>query len=249
MARKKRNYIAGMLYHILHRGHNDGLCFFSEDCYRYYLNCLADALRIYRASLHAYVILHNQVNLLLTPDDPDTIPRLMKMVGGRYTLFVNRIFHRSGTLWDGRYRSCIVCAESNLLQCHIYIESLPVARNLVTHPGEYQWSSYCRNAFADTRGLLTPHPVYHALGNDMSTRCAAYRELFLHTSRDDLQQIQGLLIKGQLLGGAEFRRRVEEQLGCSLGQARCGRPRKAILAAPRLTGIPAAEFSPNTGSV
>ena len=226
MARKKRMYLPGMTYHIVQRGNNDGQCFYEEDCYRFYLNCLKDALRIYRGNLHAYVLMHNLVNLLLTPDSAESVPLIMKVVGSRYTLYVNGNFQRTGTLWDGRYKASIVCADTHLLLCHRYIESLPVKRGLVNHPGEYLWSSYSRNAFADGKVIVTPHTIYRNLGSNIGARCAAYRELFFKLPDEELDEFQKSLYRGHLLGSNDFRHEVEKKLGCSLGYTKCGRPRK-----------------------
>ena len=227
MARKSRVLIPGMLYHIIHKGHNDGECFFNEQCYRFYLKSFEDAINLYDGKLHAYVLLNNLVHILITPASSKGIPRIMQTVGSRYTQYANKRFQRTGTLWDGRYKSCLVCAEEYLISCQLYIEYLPVLKGLVKNPGEYRWSSYCANALGYSKSIVTPHPIYINLGEDIGTRCTSYRILFNDKSKfTDLRKLGDKLEHNKYLGDSNFRLEVEKKLGSSLGYSKCGRPRK-----------------------
>jgi len=104
----------------------------------------------------------------------------MKSLGQRYVQYVNRVYRRSGTLWEGRFRLCPVQEEGYLLGCQRYIELNPVRANMVAHPAEYRWSSYRANAQDEADALVQPHPLYLALGSDAEILQDAYRELFRH---------------------------------------------------------------------
>jgi len=102
----------------------------------------------------------------------------MKALGQRYVQYFNRTYSRSGWLWEGRFRSCLVQQEDYLLGCQRYIELNPVRAGMVHHPAEYRWSSYRANAQGEDRSLLMPHGLYLQLGGDAAQRQHAYRELF-----------------------------------------------------------------------
>ncbi|MCK5323532.1 MAG: transposase, partial [Desulfobulbaceae bacterium] len=127
-----------------------------------------------------YVLMTNHVHLFLTPADADSAGMLMKRLGQRYVQYVNRTYQRSGTLWEGRFRSCIAQQEEYLLACQRYIELNPVRAGIVAHPGEYRWSSYGYNGQGERADLLSHHSVYQGLGRTSEERQAAYRELFRH---------------------------------------------------------------------
>ena len=91
-----------------------------------------------------------------------------------------RVYKRSGTLWEGRYRSCLAQDNLYLLACQRYIELNLVRATMVDTPDQYCWSSYRANALSEDNPLITPHALYQALGTDPVTRQQAYRELFRH---------------------------------------------------------------------
>ncbi|MGN2250876.1 transposase [Frateuria sp. GZRe14] len=152
----------------------------------------------------------------------------MQALGRRYVRYINDRYHRTGTLWEGRYKACPVDRESYLLHCYRYIELNPVRARMVGDPGEYRWSSYGANARGLLDRLVTHHPNFQALGTDPESRQAAYRELVKQAiSDDDLAAIRLQLQRQHALGSARFRNAIEAQLGRSAGPAKIGRPRKA----------------------
>jgi putative transposase len=112
----------------------------------------------------------NQVHLLLTPQTSDGAGKLMKRLGQRYAQYINRSYRRSGTLWEGRFRSCFTQEEDYVLGCYRYIELNPVRANMVVHPAEYRWSSYHPNAQGELSALLTPHSLYTSLAANNKPR-------------------------------------------------------------------------------
>ena len=122
MPRKPRMYLAGVPCHVIQRGNNRDACFYAEQDYQFYLDCLQDAGRRYRVAVHAYVLMTNHVHLLLTPKDTEGISRVMQSVGRRYVQYINFEYQRSGTLWEGRHKASLVQAEDYLFTCMRYIE-------------------------------------------------------------------------------------------------------------------------------
>ena len=124
----------------------------------------------------------NHVHLLLTPENSDSAALLMKHLGPRYVQYINRTYKRSGTLWEGRFRSCLAQTEDYLLACYRYIELNPVRAAMVNQPQDYRWTSYHANAQGTADPLVTPHEQYLQLGRDEATRHEAYRQYSKHTS-------------------------------------------------------------------
>ena len=104
----------------------------------------------------------------------------MKRLGQRYVQYINRSYKRSGTLWEGRFRSCIIQQQEYLFICQRYIEMNPVRAGMVEHPGEYRWSSYQVNGQGKKSDLISRHLLYQSLGRTYTERQMAYRDLFRH---------------------------------------------------------------------
>ena len=156
----------------------------------------------------------NHVHLLLTPDDPQGISRLMQSLGRYYVRYVNQTHGRTGTLWEGRYKSTLIESERYLLTVSRYIELNPVRAQMVEHPLEYPWSSYHKNALGKAIALLTPHALYQALGADDVARQEAYRALFdCHIPDFTLEKIRAATNRAWVLGEGRFLTQIESQTG------------------------------------
>ena len=164
--------------------------------------------------LHTYVLMTNHVRLLISAERPEAPGALMKALGQRYVQYVNRTYRRSGTLWEGRFRSCLTQEETYLLACQRYIELNLVSAGMARHPAEYRWSSYRANARGEVDKLLQPHPLYDALGADAASRQAAYRELFRYELEPGLvDQIRRATNGNFVLGNECFAAQVTAALG------------------------------------
>ena len=142
MPRRPRIIIPNIPVHIIQRGNNKQACFFADEDYLLYLEWLKEYAQRSRCEIHSYVLMTNHVHLLLTPKKIHSTGDLMKRLGQRYVQYINRTYNRSGTLWEGRFRSSIIQQEEYLFTCKRYIEMNPVRAEMVDHPGEYLWSSY-----------------------------------------------------------------------------------------------------------
>ncbi len=209
MARLPRIVVAGQPLHILQRGKSGQPAFFSDEDYERYLEDLAETGRRWRCPIHAYVIMPNRVHLLLTPSDDQGPSRLMQALGRRYVSHINKVYRRTGNLWEGRFRSALIDAEHYLLICYRYVELNPVRAGLVAYPDAYRWSSYHHNALGQTDALVTPHPLYQKLGLDEDERRLAYRRLVAeHVNEDADMLIRKATEQGMVLGDRHFRESI-----------------------------------------
>jgi putative transposase len=151
----------------------------------------------------------------------------MRYLGGRYVQYVNFVYRRRGTLWEGRFKSSLVDQEQYLLTCYRYIELNPVRANTVEQPQDYCWSSYMSHALGRPDELIDDHPLYLALGNTAEMRSAAYRALFRYQLDDEkLTDIRASLNKGLAVGAERFKDQVETAVARSVRPGQAGRKKE-----------------------
>lgn len=226
MPRRARLSLPGIPWHIIQRGNNRSVCFNAEEDYRLYLHRLQELAERFGCAVHAYALMTNHVHLLLTPERTDSAALLMKHLGQRYAQYVNRAYRRSGTLWEGRFRSCLTQSEDYVLTCYRYIELNPVRAAMVRRPQDHRWSSYGFNAQGRKDPLLQPHQQYLRLGKNEATRREAYRALLkAHLDDPILAQIRQATNGNYALGNPRFQARIEAALGRRAKRAPAGRPK------------------------
>jgi len=231
MPRRARIVFADVPVHIIQRGHNRGPCFFADRDYVRYLHYLRDFATEFGCVVHAYCLMTNHVHLLLTPQTADGCALLMKRLGQRYVQYVNRIYGRSGTLWEGRFRSALVQSERYLLVCSRYIELNPVRAGMVCHPRQYRWSSYRANAEGLMSDLIMPHDLYRAMDRSDQACQDAYRALFEgHLDGATVSEIRQATNGGFVLGGKEFQDDIARRLGRRVVRVSRGRPARVSAA-------------------
>lgn len=225
MARLPRFDLAGVPQHVVQRGNNRLPCFLDDEDRQRYLQCLRQALLRFGCRLHAYVLMSNHVHLLLTPEESGGVSRLMHTFARNYVGSFNGRHGRTGTLWEGRFKACLVDSGRYFLTCSRYIELNPVRAWMVARPDEHAWSSYGANAEGRPDPLLAPHPEYLGLGTDPASRASAYRALFDEALPDDLvEEIRIHLQQQKVLGTDRFRSWVEERTGRFATVRPAGRP-------------------------
>ncbi len=229
MPRQRRFMIAGMPQHVIQRGHNRQACFFADKDRWRYLDILSEAAERNEVSVHSYVLMSNHVHLLVTPRQPYGIAHMIQDLGRKFVRYINRRYERTGGLWEGRYKSCLVDSDAYLLTCMRYIEMNPVRAGMVTRPGEYQWSSYAVNALGKPDALISPHPVYQGLGRSSEQRRRSYRSMFDNGMDEfELDNIREALNRELVLGQDGFKSAVESQLGRAVRPGKRGRPRRKV---------------------
>ncbi|MGH8469430.1 MAG: transposase [Gammaproteobacteria bacterium] len=226
MPRHPRVHLDGIPLHIAQRGHHREPCFFGEEDYVRYLHWLGEALTETSCSLHAYALMPNHVHLLLTPKRAAAVPKLIISLGRRYVQYINRQYRRTGTLWESRYKSSVLQAETYLLTAMRYIELNPVRAAMVDDPAHYRWTSYRANALGQVSPLLIPHRAYLALGPADHARRVAYRRLFRPPlDEETLRAIRLALNQSQPLGNERFHAKIERMTGQRREARPRGRPR------------------------
>ncbi|HLS86117.1 MAG TPA: transposase [Burkholderiales bacterium] len=225
MPRHARVVVPQMPLHIVQRGNNRMDCFADDGDRLVYLRLLGDGLSRFGCALHAYCLMTNHVHLLVTPPSVEAAAGLMHVVSQRYAQYFNRKNGRTGTLWEGRFRSSLIASPSYLIACYRYIECNPVRAGLAPHPVVYRWSSHRANAGVACDPILAPHEEWAALG------ARAYRQLFAtELDANALQRIRESLNGGFPLG---FEEEVMPLLpGLRIAPGRPGRPRRKMRTCP-----------------
>jgi putative transposase len=225
MARLPRLTLPGYPHHIIQRGNNRQAIVADSADYELLLALVDEHARKNRVALHAYVVMTNHFHLLATPEDADGIPLLMQGVGRSYVRHFNRRHGRSGTLWEGRYRSALIQAERHLLACMAYIDLNPVRAGLVADPADYPWSSHQHYVGRRADRCITPHPLYWEMGNTPFARDHAYSELVRAGLRPDQERaLTTATMSGWALGDVDYVADLQKRTERRVARARAGRP-------------------------
>jgi putative transposase len=226
MARLPRFCPSGLPQHIIQRGNNRNVCFADDQDFAAYAHWLYEYSMKFKFDIHAWVFMTNHVHLLATPSTDDGISLMMQALGRRYVKYFNFTYQRSGTLWEGRYKSSAVDTEKYLLICYRYIELNPVRAYMINDPADYIWSSYQHNALGVKSLICTPHEEYLSLGTTADDRYKYYRELCsYHIDSLLLTDIRKALNKGHALGNEKFKDEIEKLYGRRVKPAKMGRPK------------------------
>jgi len=225
MARLPRVSPVGVPVHLIQRGNNRSSCFGAPEDYSAYMDWLKEYSKKYEVDIHAWVLMTNHVHILCTPQQEGAISRMMQSLGRRYVQYFNYQYRRSGTLWEGRYKSCLVQTDKYLIEVYRYIELNPVRAKMVKDPSEYLWSSYRINALGEISNLCIQHPEYLRLGKTKDECMKNYRSLFSHHVEGGvLEEIRSGINKGTAVGHDRFKDEIEKLTGRRLKPQKVGRP-------------------------
>jgi len=193
----------------MHRGNNRQDIFESEEDMTRIKEDIAHALSKSDCHLHAYVIMNNHLHLLITPADKVQLSRFMQTMANRYVRFFNATRNRTGTIWEGRFKSCLIDSENHLFTLYRYIEMNPVKANLVNNIADYPWSSYRHNALGEKNSLITEHQLYQNLAESSALRAENYQKIFdTQNTSDQEQQITEATMRGEVYGSREFHHKI-----------------------------------------
>jgi len=232
MARLRRLSCPGLVHHVLQRGHNAQAVFLDDDDRRAYLGALHEAVRADALALHAYALLDNQVQLLLTPPSEAALSHAMQSLGRRYGAAFNRRHARSGTLWEGRFRAGVVQEGSCTLACLRAVDGLALRHGQAESARASLWTSAPHRLGVRRDAWLSDPPEYWQLGNTPFEREAAYAAL-LDQGLDDalLQRVEHACAHGWVLGSPDFIEQLAGRVGRPVAPRARGRP-------PRCTAEP-----------
>lgn len=225
MPRTARLVIPGFAHHVVHRGHNRRPVFATEDDFLFYLHKLARLNREHSVQLFAYCLMTNHVHLLLMPTTSDGLARVLKPLAAAHTRHINRTQVRTGTVWEGRYRSSVVQTEEYLLECSRYIELNPVRAGMCARPEDYPWSSYAGKVGLRRDEMLYEDPCYRAMGESPVRRRERYREFVDCTANPEIVRVlRDAVRRGQLSGSPRFAQEVAARFGRRVEFRGPGRP-------------------------
>lgn len=230
MARLPRICPPGIPQHIIQRGNNRQVCFVDKTDFAAYADWLYQASQAYDVTVHAWVFMDNHVHLLATPHAENGVSGMMQTLGRRYVRYFNNTYDRTGTLWEGRFKSCLVDNERYFMTCQQYIEMNPVRAGMVEDPADYHWSSYRANAYGLETKLCTPHESYLQLAQTDVERQAAYRQLF--SVRIEYEQREGIrcaVNRGLAFGSERFKDEMEIITGRRMRPSTPGPERQELL--------------------
>ena len=227
MARQPRLTVAAYPHHVIQRG-NDRQAIVRDDADRERLLALwQEHAQTFKVAIHAYVVMDNHFHLLVTPETDDGPPKMMQAVGRAYVRYFNLRHQRTGTLWEGRYRSNLIESERYLLACMVYIDLNPVRAGMVQQPADFKWSSHRHCIGQASDKLVTPHALFWSLGNTPFAREAAYAELVqTGLAQADKVQLTRSALSGWALGSADFVSELEQSTTRRLAPRKAGRPFK-----------------------
>jgi len=227
MARRPRFCPAGHPQHVIQRGNNRQACFASEQDLAAYAHWLHLYATKHKVSIHAWVFMTNHVHLLVTPEQSNGVSNMMQSLGRHYVRYFNHQYKRTGTLWEGRFKSCLVQTDQYLLTCQRYIELNPVRAGMVKDPADYAWSSYSAHALGKQVEFHQPHHEYLQLANSDKERQANYRGLFSSDIEGGLlTEIRKTLNKGLALGHGRFKEEIETLHKRRITPRKAGRPKR-----------------------
>jgi len=227
MARLPRLIVPGQPHHVIQTGNNNQPIFRETEDYQAFLGWLRTAAKNYKVAVHAYVLMPDHLHLLVTPADADGLGQMMQWIGRYYVPYFNQKYGRSGTLWNGRYKTSLIDAEQYFMSCSRYIEFNPVRNGMVGRAEDYPWSSYPHHAGLRSDGLIVDHPKFWELGNTPFQREAAYIALAEPAlSEDEITLISKALLKGWPLGTEQFKTALQHKVKRQVLPAKRGRPFK-----------------------
>jgi putative transposase len=225
MARLARLTLAGHPHHVIQRGNNRQAIFATAADRQMMLDLLDENARKFNVAIHAYVLMDNHFHLLATPQTVDGLPQMMQAVGRRYVRYFNDSQTRTGTLWEGRYKSTLIQTERYLLACMAYIDLNPVRAAIAVQAQDYAWSSHAHYIGLRIDKLVTPHALYWNLGNTPFAREAAYAELVqAGVSNAQQEALTDSALRGWALGDPDFVKKLQKLTERRVSKSEAGRP-------------------------
>ena len=229
MARQPRLALPGYPHHVIQRGNNRQPIVLDETDRRMLYNLWLEESQRHKVAVNAYVLLDNHFHMLLTPPSDEAMSLMMQSVGRTYVRYFNKRHNRSGTLWEGRYKSSLIDSEGYLLTCMAYIDLNPVRAGLAESAEDFSWSSYKHLAGQSIDKLVTPHALYWGLGNTPFAREAAYAEFVAGGLSVATQKaLTDSALKGRVVGRPDFLTSLEKNTQRQILPQKAGRPFKKL---------------------
>ncbi|MFM0248949.1 transposase [Paraburkholderia sediminicola] len=204
MTRLARHYVPDQPQHIILQGLT-GPAFLDEGDYLYFLACLADAARVADLAVHAWVLMPDAIQFLVTPSFESSVTMAMQAVSRRYVETFNRRHGRRGTVWRGAYCATVIEPDRYFLLTSQVIDHAPVRNRLVAEPGHYPWSSYAHHIGLRVDSFIKDHPLCRTLGDTPFERHQTYRDLGAQPLDElEVNNLMQSTLNGWVLGSAAY---------------------------------------------
>jgi putative transposase len=158
---------------MIQRSHR-ALCFLCAADRLAFLNLLCTFAPHHECAVHAYALMANHVHLLMTPSPLSGGSDFVRDVFRRHERYLAELYPSAVQVWEKKTEVRPIHARRYLLACMRYIELNPVRAGIVAQAEDFRWSSYRANALGYTDPIVTPHPLYYALGRSPEARRYAY---------------------------------------------------------------------------
>jgi len=227
MARKPRLFAADFLYHVVQRGNNKNPIFFQDRDYLFFLNVLKEAKSKHPCFIFAYCLMTNHFHLIIQPKEKENVSLLLKLLGGKYARYINKVYDRTGTLWEGRFKCSLIDKERYFWACLRYVDTNPIRAGLVKSPEAYPWSSCIFRLMGKNNSILDLDPLYEDLGRNLLERQLNYRRFIESaTGQSEYQLIREMTRKNGIIGNDDFKEKIEKVLNREIILRPVGRPFK-----------------------
>ena len=229
MPRPPRLVVPNYPHHVILRGNNRSAIFNKDEDRRFFIMCLKEAKEKTGSKIYSYCLMTNHVHFVIVPSKEDALGDMMQSLGRKYVQYINRNYNRTGTLWEGRFRSGLISNDNYLLVCSKYIELNPVRSKMIKNPGDYPWSSYRRKAEGEDDPIVDIDPLYKDLGKTDRERQSNYRKWFTRElSPDNMKLIRHATQKGGIIGNESFINMITKMVGRRVALRSRGRPKKSL---------------------
>lgn len=229
MPRQPRLVVPGYPHHIILRGNNKSDIIYNDNDRRFFIDCLQDAKEKTKSKIYSYCLMTNHLHLIVEPAEEDGLKIMMQSLGRRYVQYFNHVHKRTGTLWEGRYKSSLISKDNYLFACNRYVELNPVRAKMVKNLKEYPWVSYRYKAEGIPDKLIDEDSIYLGLGKTNKERQTKYKSLFLEDIPDgELNLIRFRTQKGGVIGSENFVIEMSKKVRRKLVLKARGRPKKSL---------------------
>ncbi len=216
MARAKRHYIPGQVWHITQRCHKrEFLLKFVKDRQRW-VQWLFEAKRRYGLTILNYVVTSNHIHLLVVDDkDRMTIPKAIQLTAGRIAQEYNQRKKRKGAYWEDRYHATAIETGNHLLRCIAYIDLNMVRAGVVSHPSKWVFGGYNEIQSPRRKSILINYEKLAYLSGCDSY--ASFQELHKNLVNDTLEtdkiKREARWSKSIAVGEKQFVFKIKKKLG------------------------------------
>lgn len=210
MARPLRVEYSGAVYHVINRGNAGENLYRNSRDREKFLSYLERAVERFSIKVHAYCLMSNHFHILMETLHPN-LSKSVQWINVSYAVYFNRKYKRNGHLFQGRFKSVLVDADSYLKQLSRYIHLNPVRAGIVDRPTDYDWSSY--TAFVGKRiapEWLETHWLLSQFGKKRKEAHANYKDFVESLDAKKLENPEKELTGGFILGTPDFTRWVKE---------------------------------------